>query len=113
MSSFGVSLKEFYCCGKLTSIAVTLADGGKDKREKGDLKNDCCKTKYKFFKVKDNQLTPGELTIPVKLFTDIVSFNPTYQSILSRQQVEVINGSHAPPLYWGVPIYICNCVFRV
>lgn len=113
LSIFGVSLKEFYCCGKLKSVSFAIADDSKDKCGKGDSKDGCCKTKYHFFKVKDKHLTSGELATPIKHYTDVVSFNPAYQSILLPQPVEIINGSHAPPLHTGVPIYISNCVFRV
>lgn len=113
LSTFGVSLKEFYCCGKLKSVTVTLADDSKDKCGKGDNKDGCCKTKYQFFKVKDKHIATGELATLAKHFTVNVSFTPGYQSLLLPRQVAVINGSHAPPLYTGVPIYISNCVFRV
>ena len=86
---------------------------GKDKCGMGDNNEGCCKTKYQFFKVKDKHLTTGEFTTPAKYFTDVVSFNPTYQTIFLSQLVEIINGSHAPPFHTGVPIYISNCVFRV
>lgn len=113
LSAFGVSIKEFYCCGKLVSVTVVVADEGKDKCGMGDNNEGCCKTKYQFFKVKDKHLTTGEFTTPAKYFTDVVSFNPTYQTIFLSQLVEIINGSHAPPFHTGVPIYISNCVFRV
>lgn len=113
LSAFGVSLKEFYCCGKLKSITVIVADEGKDKCGKADSKDGCCKTKYQFFKVKDKHLTTVDLTTPVKHFTDIVFFKSIYQSLLLPHRVQVISGSLSPPLHTGVPIYISNCVFRV
>ncbi len=109
-STFGVGLKGFYCCGKLKSVNVKLVEEGK---EKGNSKN-CCKTKYQYFKVKDNHFATAELTVPVKYYTDLVSFNPSYQYIsFLPQQVDILNHSHAPPLYKGVPIYLSNCVFRI
>lgn len=113
LSTLGVSLKEFYCCGKLKSVTVALADDGKDKCGKGDNKGGCCKTKYQFFKVSDKHLTTSKITTPLKFYADIVSFNPISQSIFLPQQAVIINGSHAPPLHRGVPAYISNCVFKV
>ncbi len=108
-STYGVSLKKFYCCSNLNSVSVTLADDAKDKCSK----DGCCKTKYKFFKVNDKHLANSELFTSVKYYTDLFSFTPSYQSISFPKQVDIFNDCHAPPLYLGVPIYISNCVFRI
>src|SRR5262245_44631136 len=46
VSSSGFALKADYCCEKLQSIKVVLADKARDKEG-------CCKIKYQIFKVKD------------------------------------------------------------
>lgn len=110
LSTFGFGLKGFYCCGKLESVSVKFVEEVKDK---GNNK-DCCKTKYQYFKIKDNHVATAELTAPAKYYTDLVSFNPSYEYIsFLPQQVKILNSSHAPPLYKGVPIYLSNCVFRI
>ena len=115
LATFGVGLKEFYCCGKLKSVGVAFADFGKDKSCKGDNGDEgCCKTRYHYHKVKDNHLatdctaTQAKLTIDLHLHA--ISVQPI---VLGLGQIAVINGIHAPPFDRQVPIYISNCVFRI
>lgn len=112
LSTFGVSVKQFYCCGKLQLVTISLVKDDKDKCSKSDNDGNCCKTKYQFFKVKDKHF--GSTQIAVKHFAGPVYFSPSYQKVsFVSQPANIINGSHAPPLYSGIPIYISNCVFRV
>lgn len=112
LSTFGVSLKQFYCCGKLKSVTISLAKDCRDKCSKGDNDDNCCKTKYQFFKVKDKHFASAQLA--VKHYASPISFKPSYQNVFFvSEPVNIINGRHTPPLYSGVPIYISNCVFRV
>ena len=114
LSSFGFGYKEFYCCGKLKSAGVTLAVAGKDKCDMSTAEDGCCETKYLFFKVKDKHFASGESTVPVKHFTNYIYLAPSYQNIsFVAQPANIINGSHAPPLYKEIPIYISNCVFII
>ncbi|MDB5250270.1 MAG: hypothetical protein JWQ40_4664 [Segetibacter sp.] len=113
-STFGVSLKEFYCCGKLKSVSLTLTRNGKDKCGIGDNNDDCCKTKYQLFKVKDKHLVSADVTTPVKHFVALNLFFTSRKPISFVPGVIIVtNGSNAPPRYSGVPVYISNCVFRV
>ena len=114
VSGFGFSLREFYCCGKLQSVSVSTADVDQDNSCRGDKKGDCCKTKYQYFKVKDNHLASAHVAPLLNSFSDIPTITSSSQSIsFAIQGIEVINGSHAPPLHKGIPIYISNCVFRI
>ena len=114
MSTFGVSLKEFYCCGKLESVSVTFASAKKDKCSKDDNTDRCCKTKFQVLKVKDSHVAPADLSLPFKYCTDQLPFTTSYNHIqVNLTEVEIINGSHAPPVKKEVPLYIYNCVFRV
>ena len=115
MATFGVSLKQFYCCGKLKSVTFSvIAEDGKEKCVFGD-KEGCCKTKYHSFKVKDKHFsTEAFKTPPATYGTHLAAFIPAWQSLsFFPNQVVIINGSHAPPLYSGVPAYISICVFRI
>src|ERR1035438_5210357 len=55
----GFSLKELYCCGKLTSVSFTLVAKEKNRGVDSNTNNDCCKTKFRFFKVNDGHFSPG------------------------------------------------------
>jgi hypothetical protein len=48
-STTGISVEGFYCCEKLKSVKVRLADYGKDKEG-------CCKLKYQTLKIRDTHL---------------------------------------------------------
>ena len=113
LATMGFSLKEFYCCGKLKSVSLVLTPSKKQTCNKGD-GSGCCDNKYQFYKVKDNHLSGKAVDIPLNYFTDLDLFTSEFQSIsFVTQAIDVINGSHAPPLYTGVPIYISKCVFRI
>ncbi|MEP6616783.1 MAG: hypothetical protein ABJA57_09405 [Ginsengibacter sp.] len=113
LSTFGVNIKQFYCCGKLKSVSI-IASANPDRPFKKDTNDGCCKTKYKSFKVKDCHLGSSDIVSPVNHYTDLVSFDYPFQKFISpSQKVDVINGCHAPPLHPGVPVYISACVFKV
>ena len=113
LATMGFSLKEFYCCGKLKSVTVELTPNKKQTCNKGD-RSGCCDDKYQFYKVKDNHLSGKDVDIPLNYFTDVDFFTSEVPSIsFVIQEFDVINGSHSPPLYTGVPIYLSNCVFRI
>ena len=114
MSSFGVSLKEFYCCGKLKSVSVSLVNTEKAKCNKGGLEDGCCKLEFKTLKVKDNHFASIHPEALIKYSVELLSNGTTYEPLVfTSQKVDLINGSHAPPLHKGIPIYISNCVFRI
>src|SRR5712671_2111887 len=80
LSTFGVSLKEFYCCGKLKSVALTLREYEKQKC-KSDDNSGCCKTKFQFYKINDKHFAADILSSPVKHFSYLPSFTPYRQTI--------------------------------
>ncbi len=114
ISTLGLSLKSFYCCGKLKSVTVTLAQDEQQKCAMDDGTSDCCKIKYQFFKVKDNHFVADHVSSPVKHFVELNLFTSTFQIVnYPSEQINVANNSNAPPLIHGVPDYIFNCVFRI
>ncbi|MDQ2721290.1 MAG: hypothetical protein M3Z26_16205 [Bacteroidota bacterium] len=114
ISTLGLSLKSFYCCGNLKSVTVTLPQDEQQKCANDDGTNDCCKTKYQFFKVKDNHFVADHLSSPVKHFVELNLFTSTFQIVnYPSEQIYVANKSNAPPLRHRVPDYIFNCVFRI
>ena len=114
LSTFGVNLKEFYCCGKLKSVSLALSAEKTNKCSKGENDEACCKTKYQYFKVKDNHFASSHIAAPLNYFSDLHTTSAFYQfATLATQKIGVINGCHAPPLHSSVPIYISHCVFRI
>jgi hypothetical protein len=109
LSTMGVGLKEFYCCGKLKSKFITLTGNNKaDCTTEG-----CCKTKHQFLKLNDNHFASADIYRPAVHFAVLSFYTPAYHITSFTQQVENANGSHAPPLYDNLPIYLSNCVFRI
>lgn len=114
LSSFGVGIKQFYCCGKLKSTSVSLVEDSKEKCAKGDKKSGCCKTKFNSLKVKDTHIAADDISNPVKHFTDIHLFIPSFEVVaLVNELMDIANPSHAPPAHHGIPVYILNCNFRI
>jgi hypothetical protein len=115
LATMGFSLKEFYCCGKLKSISLTIADDGKAKCKNGDSNTEgCCKNKFQYFKIKDNHVTAAPVILPAQFSAVLDIYFPSFQDITScTQEAKVTYQSHAPPLYIGVPVYLSNCVFRI
>ena len=114
ISTLGVSLKSFYCCGNLKSITVTLTQDERQQSSNGYNTSDCCKTKYQFFKVKDNHFVADHISSPLKHFSELNLFTCSFQVInYPAEQINVAHKSNAPPLLHGVPYYIFNCVFRI
>jgi len=115
LATMGFTLKEFYCCGKFQSVSLSLAASENNKCEKGSNDNDrCCKNKFQYFKVKDNHVISAQLSLPINLFAGLHLYNPSLQNIIFfPQKNTVAYSSNAPPLHYGVPDYIFNCVFRI
>ena len=110
MATMGVSLNQFYCCGKLKSLTISLTDYTTRKCNKSG----CCENKYHYVKVKDNHITAGEVSSPAKSFINLHLFTPSFKIIaIDHQLLTVANRSNAPPLYPHVPFYIYNRVFRI
>lgn len=114
LSSFGVGIRQFYCCGKLKSTTISLLQDGKGKCVKGDENSGCCKTKFKSLKVKDTHIAADDISNPVKHFTDLHLFTPSFEVMtLANDLIDIANPSHAPPAHHGIPVYILNCNFRI
>jgi hypothetical protein len=113
VSSFGIGIRQFFCCGRLKSTDITLIDHNKKKCDNGNGSGGCCKTTYKIFKVKDAHYASGEINCPDKFFLDIpqVAFvsEPARLPVSSKS---IANSCHAPPST-EIPIYILHCVYRI
>jgi hypothetical protein len=111
VSSFGISLKQFYCCGKLEATHIAFTPNDKQKTaEKG-----CCQTIYQFLKVSDTHGAATDIISPERDFMLLDLFTSVYQGteIPGCQISGRANGSNAPPLHYGVAIFIFNCVYRL
>lgn len=115
LATMGFSLKEFYCCGKLKSISLTIADDGKAKCKNGDSNTDgCCKNKFQYFKVKDNHVSAAKTILQGSFVSVLDTQFPALQDVpFSCIKQNTSYQSNAPPLHNGVPVYLSNCVFLI
>ena len=114
ISIFGFGVKQFYCCGRLKSITISLIQDANLKYSKDNEKRGCCDNKYQFFKVKDNHITADQVGSLVKCYIDLHPYTPLFREItFASQKISVSYRSNAPPLHTGVPLYIYNCIFRI
>lgn len=114
LSTLGIGVKQFYCCGKLKSTDITFVQkDSKDKCGKGSM-GGCCQTKFKSLKVKDTHIAADGISNPVKHFTNLHLFAPSFGvTVLANEPTPIANSSHAPPAHYGIPVYILNCNFRI
>ena len=115
LTTLGIGVRQFYCCGKLKSTNITLVQEAKEKCSNSNAMKGCCKTQFKSVKVKDNHIaTDGSITF-VKHFTELHIATPLFDiKAPANQPVVVANASNAPPTkLHGISIYILNCTYRI
>jgi hypothetical protein len=115
LTTLGIGVRQFYCCGKLKSTNITLVQEAKEKCSNSDAMKGCCKTTFKSLKVKDSHIATDGITTLVKHFTDIHLVTPLLDvKAPANQPIVVANASNAPPpRLHGVSIYILNCTYRI
>lgn len=115
LTTLGIGIRQFYCCGKLKSTSITLVQEAKEKcSNKGGMK-DCCKTQFKSIKAKDSHVGTDGLLLPAKPLGDYVVHTSQYQlHTPTCNAVVITNASHAPPpKLHGVAAYIFNCTYLI
>jgi hypothetical protein len=114
-STFGMVVKEFYCCGKLTSVSFSLENDSKLKKCNQVNMPGCCKTKIFSSKVKDNHTPSFAVSLPVKYFTQILPRFSAFNVVsLANSEFDFSRGAHDPPLlHSSTPIYIFLRVIRI
>ncbi len=107
LSTTGFAVKADYCCEKLESVKLVLAEGVKDQ-------DGCCKVKFQSLKVNDSHVATDMVAVPLAPFTFIIADFPNYfvNNIFNLSNTAA-NILHAPPLIASVPGYISHCVFRI
>ncbi len=114
LASFGVVIKQFYCCGKLRSTNISFVQSKPTGCKKGNEKNGCCKNEYQIFKVKDHHFASNALQQPEKFFSEICIPAKTDNNENIVPLTEIITYStHAPPLLSDRPLYLMNCIYRI
>lgn len=114
VSFLGFSVKESYCCGKLKAVTLALRENAPEKCNKDRCKNNCCKTKVQYLKVKNCPLASAIAINASNYFHYLAPFAEVHTIItVAAIQEGEANMSHAPPPHPGVAVYISNCVYRI
>ncbi len=113
-ATFGFSVKQFYCCNKLKSTSIAFTSSEDKKCGMDDKMDNCCKTKYQFFKIKDAHFSEGNTTDLVNCFTLAHFYKPFFEQVVfTYPQTIVANYCYPPPLRNAIPIYLLVSVFRI
>ncbi len=114
LSSFGVGISQFYCCGKLKTTTLSFIHTGSNKcSNKKDMLG-CCKTTFKSLQVKDSHVAAASVNNPVKPIVDeYLKFSTPSISLGTIAIPATSYGSNAPPLLSNLPIYIFNCTYLI
>jgi hypothetical protein len=114
-TSFGFSVKQFYCCGKLSPVSLSL----KQNISEESSKDGCCKNQFNDLKViKDTHLLSVQSGSSAKYFTNLFLLN--HLIVFYQGQVPFVSEclsvawpAHASLLRGGIPAYIFNCTYRI
>lgn len=114
MSVVGYGVKGFYCCDNLTSVKFSFSENTQSHQVTTTDKSDCCKTKYQYFKVKDNHFAADHINAPANFFAEVPVFLNSFEPILFlSHKVNIANPGNAPPLYNGVSLFEANCAYLI
>ena len=114
MSVVGYGIKGFYCCDNLTSVNISFSENTHNHSLTSTDKSDCCKTKYQYFKVKDNHFAADHVNAPANFFPEVQLFTETFQPVLFvSNKVNISHRPNGPPLYNGVSVFIANCTYLI
>jgi len=109
-AALGMSVKELYCCGKLSSMSVSFNSDNKKSTDDG-----CCKTRSLLLKVKDNHLNTQTVAFTTRYSTHSDILLSEFNIVAySNSQLDLTGGIHGPPLLRSsIPIYILTRNFRI
>ena len=114
LSISGIGIKQFYCCGELSSTTISFVQEVKEKCGQEDRMGDCCRTNFTSLKVKDNHIAADGIYIPVKQIINLHLLTLPFQvPVLVNQPMDVACSSHPPPVQLTVPSYILHCIYRI
>jgi len=114
LSTSGVTISNFYCCGKLKETSLFSDLEGKRGCEKDGITDDCCKTKIHFVKVSDQHSLASRIKVNHEDQVTLLPFLPA--STIYVHNIAVPCSSvltKAPPLARKQPVYLDHCTFRI
>jgi hypothetical protein len=113
VSSLGVTVRQFYCCGRLESTSFAINSFGKGNHNDNSENKGCCDTRYQSFKVKDNHVPASEVNSPALVASAVHHFYSVLLLPVTSADKAAPTANHSPPPCAGNSIYIAICVFRI
>ena len=114
LSSFGISVNQFYCCGKLKTTSLSFIHSVTEKCSDNKMMVGCCKTTLKTLQVNDSHVAATASDKLVKVFTDVnLYYAATNSTSLSSSNIITAYSGNAPPLHYNIPIYILHCAYLI
>ena len=114
LSSFGISVNQFYCCGKLKTTSLGFTHAVTEKCGAKKMMTGCCKTTFKSLQVKDNHVAATGFNNLAKFFTAVhLNYAAINLASVSTCKNSTAYSGHAPPLHYNVPIYILHCAYLI
>jgi len=113
LSSLGIGVKQFYCCGKLKYTHLSMVQNAREKCADGNEKNGCCQTKFRSLKVNDTHVASAYTNCQDKFFINILFYPPLQILPLASQAMDIFYAGNAPPSHHGIPIYILYSVYLI
>lgn len=114
VSSSGLAINNFYCCGKLKKTSLLL-DEEVFKKCKCSKDDNCCNTETVYVKVKDNHSPVNSLKLSCSEFAN--QFNVYVTTVTDPYFVSHAwnewTAIHAPPLISKQPVYLQVENFRI
>ncbi len=115
VSTSGVVINNFYCCGKLKETYLfsqhSTSSGCKQKKKMPR----CCDTRSFIVKVADNHSPTAQLKVNAD--NGLTLFSSPSVELFNFQKVNAEPATftliNAPPLLSKQPAYLTNCVFRI
>ena len=112
ISSVGVGISQFYCCGKLKTTSLSFNHADNIKCGKG--MQGCCKTTFKSLQVKDSHVAASSIFNPSGSFLDVF-FNYANLSVkkVYVTDIKLLYADTAPPPHFNVPFYTLHCAYLI
>ena len=114
LSSFGISVNRFYCCGKLKTTSLSFIHTVTEKCSNQKMMAGCCKTTFKSLQIKDSHVAATGIEKLAKIFTDLhLNYAAINTTQLSSTKTTTAYFGNAPPLHYNLPIYILYCTYLI
>jgi len=112
ISSLGIGINGFYCCGKLQSVEFNIVTLVNDKYNNGGGKDGCCETDPEFYGIRDSRFVFSEMLSCYRYVSEINSDSYFFAIADFLHYNSVRPDSRlTPPV--SRAIYLLNCVFRI